>query len=424
MPNLHWNGSLRTTVNEKATALQERFYPTAAADLTDIIDPTLEGRTLATDLQIDRTAAEWEVYRALRNTRPDKCPGTDEIPNRFLLAMGQPLVRALSALLNRCWALEYYPKQFRTARTIVLQKPDKGDYSDPGAWRPIALLSTLGKVLESIMAQRLSDLAEQHNLLPNTQMGNRKNRSTEAALELLVEQIHTIWGSKKHVASVLSLDISGAFDTVNHVRLLDNLRKKQIPLWFVRTIQSFLSNRETTIVADGEETAPRQLLAGVPQGSPLSPILFLFYNAPLLEGLNQPGQQLSAVGFADDINLLTYSESTASNCAALESAHEQCLEWASKHGMRFAPQKYTLTHFTQRNGFDLEAPVRIQGRTIAPSPVVRILGLQLDSRLRWRAHIKAVNRKMETPNVRLKPHNSVNVGSNYGKGSARLLSGG
>ena len=133
-------------------------------------------------------------------------------------------------LLNRCWAAEYYPKQFRTARTIVLRKPDKQDYSDPGAWRLIALLSTLGKVFESVMAQRLSNLAEQHNLLLDTQIGNWKNRSTEAALKLIVEQIHTIWGSKKHVASVLSLDISGAFDTVNHVRLLDNLRKKQVPL--------------------------------------------------------------------------------------------------------------------------------------------------------------------------------------------------
>ena len=89
--------------------------------------------------------------------------------------MGQPLVQALSTLLNRCWAAEYYPKQFRTARTIVLRKPDtsdKRDYSDPGAWRPIALLSTLGKVFESVIAQRLSNLAEQHNLLLDTQMGN------------------------------------------------------------------------------------------------------------------------------------------------------------------------------------------------------------------------------------------------------------
>jgi retron-type reverse transcriptase len=262
--------------------------------------------------------------------------------------MGEPLIQALTALLNQCLKTEYYPKRFRAARTIVLRKPGKPDYADPGAWRPIALLSTIGKIFESIMAQRLSGLAEQHKLLPDTQMGNRKNRSTEIALELLVEQIHTIWGSKKHVATVLSLDISGAFDTVNHIRLLDNLQKKQIPLWFVRTIRSFLTERSTTIVVDGEESASRQLPAGVPQGSPLSPILFLFYNGPLLEALNLPELRLSAIGFANDINLLTYGKSTAENCNALETTHDRCLTWASTHGMRFAPKKYTLTHFTRR----------------------------------------------------------------------------
>lgn len=87
-------------------------------------------------------------------------------------------------------------------------------------------------------------------------MGNRQNRSTETALELLIEHIHTVWSSKKHVATVLSLDVSGAFDTVNRTRLLANLRKKQVPLWFVRTIQFFLSERATNIIVDGEETAP------------------------------------------------------------------------------------------------------------------------------------------------------------------------
>src|SRR3979411_218538 len=192
-------------------------------------------------------------------------------------------------------------------------------------------------------------------------MGNRTNRSTETALELLVDQIHTIWKTGNQVASILSLDIAGAFDTVNHLRLVDNLRKKRVPLWFVRTITSFLADWTTILVVDNEETAPRQLKAGVLQGSPLSLILFLFYNAPLLEALDQPDPLLSPLGFADDVNLLTYGEATVVNCTNLEIAHEQCLDWARTHGMRFAPDKYTLTHFTRRQGFDLQVPVRLQG---------------------------------------------------------------
>jgi hypothetical protein len=87
-------------------------------------------------------------------------------------------------------------------------------------------------------------------------MENRQNQSTETALELLVEQIHTVWESKKHIASVLSLDISEAFDTVNHVQLLDNLQTKQVLLWFIQMIRSFLSEQTTILIVDNEETSP------------------------------------------------------------------------------------------------------------------------------------------------------------------------
>jgi hypothetical protein len=149
------------------------------ADLTDLIDLTdltnpisSTGREFTdrvqTELYIDCTTTKWEVHKALKRAKPDKSLGIDEIPNRFLHAMGELLIQALTVLINQCWAAEYYPKQFRAARTIVLRKLDKLDYTDLGAWRLIALLSTLGKTMESIMAQQLSSLAEQHNLLPDT----------------------------------------------------------------------------------------------------------------------------------------------------------------------------------------------------------------------------------------------------------------
>jgi hypothetical protein len=192
------------------------------------------------------------------------------------------------------------------------------------------------------------------------------------------------------------LDISGAFDTVNHQRLLDNLRKKGIPSWFIHLIHSFPTNRTTSLIIEGQPTQLHHLQAGVPQGSPLSPILFLFYNGPLLESLQLPHQRVTPIGFADDINLLAYGPSTQLNCQALQLAHEKCLQWANTHGMKFAPDKYTLTHFTKRRTFDTTTPVQIGSTEIYPSPTTKVLGLLLDSKLNWKQQMQAIKKKMTT----------------------------
>jgi hypothetical protein len=94
-------------------------------------------------------------------------------------------------------------------------------------------------------------------------MGGRKNRSIEIVLELLLEQIYTIWTSKKHVATLLPIDISGAFDTGNHIRLLEILKKKGLPPWIVRWTRAFLKNRSTTLVIQNQETVPFKIDVGV-----------------------------------------------------------------------------------------------------------------------------------------------------------------
>lgn len=143
-------------------------------------------------------------------------------------------------LFQACINHDYHPEEFRIANTIVLNKPRKKDYSPAGSYRCIALLNTSGKALETVLVQRLSTLAENNNLLPAQQMGARRGRSTETALELLVESVHTIWDcNKKNVASFLSLDVAGAFDHVSHPRLLHNIRAKGIPEYVLKWMETF-----------------------------------------------------------------------------------------------------------------------------------------------------------------------------------------
>ena len=152
MPDLQWQGAQLGTVSGKARALYERFYPETEAELQDITDRDFQHDLPGRTLEMSQLVTEEDVQDIVRRVKPDKCPGSDEIPNRFLQAMGEPLIKALQALITAVFKVNYYPKRFRAARTIVLRKPSKPDYSDPGAWRPIALLSTLGKVIETLVA--------------------------------------------------------------------------------------------------------------------------------------------------------------------------------------------------------------------------------------------------------------------------------
>ena len=149
------------------------------------------------------------------------------------------------------------------------------------------------------------------------------------------------------MASLLSLDMAGAFDNVSHERVLHNLRIKRVPKYIVNWAESFLQERATSITLGGKTSAVEEVETGIPQGSPISPILFLFFNAPLIESCAKANLPVQVGGFVDDVHLLAYSESTETNCATLEKAHNLCLKWAATHGASFAPHKYELIHMSR-----------------------------------------------------------------------------
>ena len=349
--------------------------------------------------------------------KPDTAPGPDGIPNRVLKACSETLTELLTPLFQACVNLGYHPRAFRTAHTITLKKAGKDNYETPKAYRPIALLNTLGKVMEAIMASKITHMAEKHELLPGTQMGARRERSTESALELLTEQIHTVWGQgNDKVATLLSMDVAGAYDTVSHQRLIHNLRRRKIPQWVTNWIECFLKNRRTTLTINRRTTDEFDARTGIPQGSPISPILYLFYNADLLDICNRPGTKTSGLGFVDDINVLAYGKSTQEYCRTLERIHRECERWALRHGSLFAPTKYELIHLSRNpKKFDMTATINIENSLIKPKADIRILGLQIDTKLKWGAHIRKTQEKMVKQSMALTKISTSTWGASFAR---------
>jgi len=381
-------GHMATSFEEKTEVLRGKFFPPPPqADVSDI-----SGSFIPLAVPSSPFISEDEVKQAIRRVKADKAPGASGIPNRALQAGLAELTPVLTSLFNACVTHKYHPKQFKKAQTIVLRKPKKSDYTDPKAYRPIALLDTMDKALESIMTKRLSDIAETHHMLPDAQMGARRKRSVISALNLLVDQVHAVWGcGTKYVASMLSLDAAGAFDRVLHIRLLHTLKMRRTPNYIIEWTRSFLKDRESSLIFDGQTSSMRRVDAGIPQGSPISPILFLFFNASLIEKCEALGIKIGVLDFVDDINILAYGRSTEETCKTLSKAHDACTEWARTHGATFAPEKYELTHFTRKpKKFDMTASIHIESSAIKPKPDVRVLEVQLDTKLRWDAHLRQI----------------------------------
>lgn len=173
---------------QKVECLRKVFFPPPPqADLSDI-----QGTRYPEPLTADIELTDGEIRQAIWRPLQDKTPGVNGVPNRLLRVVYRGLKERIRHLFQACYELGYYPSSFKKANTVVLKKPKRPDYSEPKAYRLIALLDTLGKALEAMISRKLRDCAEAHGLLPEEQMGARRNRSVETALEMITDAVHTV----------------------------------------------------------------------------------------------------------------------------------------------------------------------------------------------------------------------------------------
>ncbi|KAG0157076.1 hypothetical protein PDIDSM_4260 [Penicillium digitatum] len=198
---------LAETVEEKAATFQQAFFPVPPpADLSDI-DPTEINRRPIHFPEITHQ----EITQAVKASPPDKAPGEGGLPNSLWHKLIEipAVLDTISGIYNACIRLGTNPSHFQKSITVVLRKAGKRDYQLAKSYRPVALLNTLSKFLEAVIARSISYAVETHKLLPDTHLGGRKGISVDHAIQQIIGRVRRAWGNSK-IASVLLLDVSGA----------------------------------------------------------------------------------------------------------------------------------------------------------------------------------------------------------------------
>ena len=236
-----------------------------------------------------------------------KAPGPDGIPNVVLKKSIELIVHRLYYIFREIFEIKVYPNKWKESITVVLHKPGKPSYEVPKAYCPIALLNTLGKLFSSLIADDLSHYCKTREVFPKTQFGGRPARCTSDSMMPLTHSIKKAWRSKK-VASILFLDVQGAFPNVVKEVLLHNMRSQGVPPQYIKVTKLMLTGRRTKLSFDDFMSIFILINNGNNQGCPLSMLFYAFYNAGLLEISPPNASDEKQFGFVDDVALLAIGD--------------------------------------------------------------------------------------------------------------------
>ncbi|KAI0999197.1 hypothetical protein K3495_g8999 [Podosphaera aphanis] len=249
--------------------------------------PTVPSRSISW-----QTISKLEVFKATSRVSSTS-PGEDELTSACLCLAWPSLGDRITTLFNCCVQLGIHPRVFKRATVVILPKSGERDRSISKSYRPISLLSCLGKGLELLIARRISYWALKRQIIAHGQCSAVGHRTACDLTTALLCDVRQAWKDRK-VAGIVTVDVKGAFDRVLRNRLIYRLRTQSWPNCLVDWVSSFLFNRSMGISLYQITNDPLPVVFGLPQGSPVSPILFLLYVESLLR------LSRGRFGYADD----------------------------------------------------------------------------------------------------------------------------
>lgn len=349
-----------------------------------------------------------DITKILKRLPTKKAPGPDRICTRAVKALHHHHPDVLPALLTACLSLRYFPKAWRTGNAVFIPKPGK-DPADPGSYRPITLLSTIGKLLERVLNQQINEHLTANQPLHPSQHGFRSNDSTEQAIHHAL-QMYKEAKDEYPLVAVVSLDIKGAFDHAEWEVIVGSLADTAAPQYLLDILLSYFTERT---VCCGSQNI--QLQRGCPQGSVIGPTLWNLQFDNFVRSLRILHRNICI--YADD-TLVILGAQSRKELQALVSKCIENVQWLL--GLQGLALNIPKTEFIINNSLPLwvedydKSPITIQVKRdrLTEQPVIKYLGVLIDPKLNFNAHIQYTQKKcmQRIPLLQQIAHNTYGAG--------------
>ena len=339
------------------------------------------------------------LIKLVKFLKRGKAPGPDTIPNEVLrLGTTTSLFHHLAKLFTSSIQLGYIPTAWKIATLRMLLKPDKLP-SLTTSYSPISLISSIMKLFERVIEQRLRSHLEHIGFINKHQSGFRRAKSTDDHLFRLSQSIMESFNKGEHVVAAF-LDVEKAFDNVWHNGLRYKIFQLDLPTKMTRWLSDFLVGRLIQVNVNNFFSNQINPKAGVPQGSVLSPLLFLTY----VNDLPAPHHNQNSLSqFADDTAQWAFSLSVRIAAKLLQQDLLNLAMWCAKWRIKLNPEKTKVIIFSRSIlARKTELNLKLYGETLKIYPQVKFLGITFDSQLNFKKHFEDILDRCNTRYYRLR----------------------
>ena len=369
-------------------------FATAAAKLANVLPVSKSHFSDYLGAQCKESMFVWptspfEIDAIIKELKPKLSAGFDEIPSKLLKSSPNNVLVALSHIFNLSLNTGRFIDEFKMAKVFPVFK--KGDPHVLNNYRPISLLSSMSKILEKIMYRRLNGFLNHHNFFYDFQFGFRKKYSTSDAIACMIDKITRAF-DRKELTLAFFLDLSKAFDSINHSILLQKLNHFGIRGNALSWFDSYLNGRTQKVVLSGVVSSnTNKISMGLPQGSILGPLLFLIFVNDFHDSLSHS----NAIMYADDTSL--YINDKTKNL--VKKGNEELArvdDWlvANKLTLNISKTNFILFRPPKCKEVQVNPIVSLRGKQIEKVSSTKFLGVYVDEHLSWKIHMKHLLNKL------------------------------